>query len=77
MKCLYFYSTSVGVISIWTNRSFYYLEFEGGFYGSYASLPELTDALKNGRTDKPFPRGIQTENLNIPDDLSEWKKPSN
>jgi hypothetical protein len=63
------------VISIVTNGRFFYPEFEGESYGAYNSVVGLIDDLRGGHTFS-FPRGIQTENLDIPDDISEWHEHS-
>jgi hypothetical protein len=74
MKRLYSFTTRVGVVSIVvTDNGRFHPEFEGDTYGSYANITLLLADLCGGHTFS-FPRDIQTEDLEIPDDISEWER---
>ena len=72
MKRLYFFNSAEGVIYIVTNGSRFLPEFEGDYYGSYDSIPQLLTELAAGNT-LYFPRKIDTSKLGLPTDISGWQ----
>jgi hypothetical protein len=72
MKRLYFFTSEEGVIYIVTNGRRYLPEFEGDYYGSYDSVPQLIAELAAGNT-LFFPRKIDTRKLGLPAEVSGWE----
>jgi len=72
MKRLYFFNSEEGMIYIVTNGRRFLPEFEGDYYGSYDSVPQLLNELAAGNT-LYFPRKIDTSKLGLPTDISDWQ----
>jgi hypothetical protein len=73
MKRLYCFNSREGVIYIVTNGTRFLPEFEGDYYGSYDSIPQLISELRAGNT-LYFPGDLDTSQMDLPADLSAWQR---
>jgi hypothetical protein len=69
----YRYQTRKGVFEIVPKYERFEIIYEEESLGSYSSPEKAADDLSGGHTCTPS-NGIDTGNLGIPDDISEWER---
>lgn len=73
MKKLYSYKTRAGTFYIAEHDGRFHAVFAEESLGSYATLQQAAEDLAGGHTFTPS-SGVDTSELGIPEDLSEWER---
>jgi hypothetical protein len=73
MRKLYVYNTKAGPFFIAEHNGRFHPLFQDESLGSYKTAQQAVDDLTGGHTVAP-PKGVKTELLAIPHDLTEWER---
>lgn len=72
---MWYYPTKKGTVSIIEKNRRFHVMYENESLGSYSSPQQAADDVSGGHTFTPS-NGVDFAELNIPYDLSEWRRNS-